>query len=99
MPRNPRADQIGTGGRIKSESPGGCARNAHTRLRCSIRLLAGGNFAQGYLPSACIKEQVEAVGPRRVCKKRSANATAKVFDKDIECNAAEFLREAPRASD
>ena len=29
MPRNPRADQIGTGGRIKSESPGGCARNAH----------------------------------------------------------------------
>ena len=28
MPRNPRADQIGTGGRIKSESPGGCARNA-----------------------------------------------------------------------
>ena len=30
MPRNPRADQIGTGGRIKSESPGGCARNAHT---------------------------------------------------------------------
>ena len=29
MPRNPRADQIGTGGRIKSESPGRCARNAH----------------------------------------------------------------------
>ena len=26
--RNHRADQIGTGGRIKSESPGGCARNA-----------------------------------------------------------------------
>ena len=31
MPRNPRADQIGTGGRIKSESPGGCARNAQLR--------------------------------------------------------------------
>ena len=30
MPRNPRADQIGTGGRIKSESPGGCARNAQS---------------------------------------------------------------------
>lgn len=29
MPRNPRADQIGTGGRIKSESLGGCPRNAH----------------------------------------------------------------------
>jgi len=29
MPRNPRADQIGTGGRIKSESGGGLPRNAH----------------------------------------------------------------------
>ena len=28
-PGIPGADQIGTGGRIKSESPGGCARNAH----------------------------------------------------------------------
>jgi len=28
MPRNPRADQIGTGGRIKSESGGGLPRNA-----------------------------------------------------------------------
>ncbi len=37
MPRNPRADQIGTGGRIKSESPGGCARNAQ-----SIRPIALG---------------------------------------------------------
>ena len=34
MPRNPRADQIGTGGRIKSESPGGCARNA--QLACAL---------------------------------------------------------------
>ena len=32
MPRNPRADQIGTGGRIKSESPGGCARNTHQHI-------------------------------------------------------------------
>ena len=36
MPRNPRADQIGTGGRIKSESPGGCARNAHAKQACTV---------------------------------------------------------------
>ena len=36
MPRNPRADQIGTGGRIKSESPGGCARNAQYSGSLSI---------------------------------------------------------------
>ena len=41
MPRNPRADQIGTGGRIKSESPGGCARNAHAGLRLGITDAAG----------------------------------------------------------
>ena len=29
MARNPRADQIGTGGRIKSEPAGGWPRNAH----------------------------------------------------------------------
>ena len=31
-PESP-ADQIGTGGRIKSESPGGCARNAQLELK------------------------------------------------------------------
>ena len=30
MARNPRADQIGTGGRIKSEPAGGWPRNAQT---------------------------------------------------------------------
>ena len=38
MPRNPRADQIGTGGRIKSESPGGCARNAHQTKKNRVLL-------------------------------------------------------------
>ena len=44
MPRNPRADQIGTGGRIKSESPGGCARNAQEgnwRKRGTLRQAIG----------------------------------------------------------
>ena len=55
MPRNPRADQIGTGGRIKSESPGGCARNAQevehpiTRTTC-VRATTSIRYALGRMP-------------------------------------------------
>lgn len=45
MPRNPRADQIGTGGRIKSESPGGCARNAQHSLSGLAEALRGADFS------------------------------------------------------
>ena len=45
MPRNPRADQIGTGGRIKSESPGGCARNAQRSI-CEQTTTAGVSVVQ-----------------------------------------------------
>ncbi|MDB2579528.1 hypothetical protein N9Y00_10975 [Tateyamaria sp.] len=38
MPRNPWADQIGTGGRIKSESAGGSPRNAQMPAQTILKM-------------------------------------------------------------
>ena len=60
MPRNPRADQIGTGGRIKSESPGGCARNAQpTRVQTNLIACITGKGGLRLLSDPCNNARLE----------------------------------------
>ena len=77
MPRNPRADQIGTGGRIKSESPGGCARNAQS-------LGEPDPFRLKYRTE--LRKTVAAIIRAKIGRKQVASEIAKLFGKQIEPN-------------